>query len=152
MSRGLLTHNILPPSFWPNHLLLFVLCVAVSRASQKFRVGFCTHLISSFLKFLGLCRPSQSPLGPETEISKERGSRNSRGWVQKPCHTVRRLCWAPWHRPTRRKLFVCPQIAFHSDIKWVGSDAACRRCVHKSCYQIIGLPHTPPEQALKLYS
>lgn len=33
-----------------------------------------------------------------------------------------------------------------------GTDAACGRFVHKSCYQIIGLLGMPPEHALKVYS
>lgn len=34
---------------------------------------------------------------------------------------------------------------------WV-TDGACGRYVHKSCYQIMGLPCMPPEYALKIYS
>lgn len=56
-------------------------------------------------------------------------------------------------RPMFYKLFICTQIAFHSDAKsGEGDDAACGRYVHKSCYQIIGLPGMPPEHALKVYS
>ena len=128
-----LTPYILPPFVWPNH---FFTCHVWhdSKASQKFRVGFCcTYLISSFCKFLGRCRPSQSLLGQGTEINKEGDSRSNRGWVQKPCHTVRWLCWASWHGPMFCKLCICTQIAFHRDTKRVGYWC----CMWEVCVQIL---------------
>lgn len=91
------------------------------------------YLISSFCKFLGGYRPLQSQLGQGTEINKEGDSRNNRGWVQKPCHTVRWLCWASWHRPMFCKLFICTQIAFHSNTKRVGYWC----CMWEVCAQIL---------------
>lgn len=93
----------------------------------------CIYLISSFCKFLSRCRPSQSLFGQGTEINKERDSGNDRGWVQKRCHTVRWLCWASWHRPMFCKLFICTQIAFHSDTKRVGYWC----CMWEVCAQIL---------------
>lgn len=120
-----LTPYILPPFVSPSHFFTSHVW-RDSKASQKFRIGFCcTYLISSFCKFLGRCRPSQSLLGQGTEINKEGDSRSNRGWVQEPCHTVRWPCWASWHGPMFCKLFICTQIAFHSILKGWVTDAAC---------------------------
>lgn len=155
MSFGLLTSLHPATTFWPNHLLLYVACPVCGMSPKPPRNSGLVSAplwLAHFSSFWVNADHHKACFGPGTEINKEGDSRNDRGWVQKPCHTVCWLCWASWHRPMLCKLFICTQIAFHSDAKRVGSDAARGRYVHKSCYQIIGLPCKPPVHALKFYS
>ena len=127
-SHHTLSHNLFDP------LISSPPCMAWLRNRLEIQDWFLLpYLISSFCKFLGGYRPLQSQLGQGTEINKEGDSRNNRGWVQKPCHTVRWLCWASWHRPMFCKLFICTQIAFHSNTKRVGYWC----CMWEVCAQIL---------------
>lgn len=154
MSFGLLT-PYMPPFVWCNHLLCAA-CLACGMSPKPPRnsgvVSAASIWLAHFASFWvdvdhhkACLAKGQKSIRRETAGTTGVGFRN----VATQCAGFVELHGTG---PCSVNFSSAHKLHFTVILKGWVTDAACGRYVHKSCYQIIGLPCMPPEHALKVYS